>query len=221
MPSQTNKKRKHPLATGKVINVFRRIHRITAAYLFVVFFTVSVTGLLLGWKKNSGGLLLAESYKGTSADFKNWLPLESLHLKACRIFHDSISPNLSLELDRIDIRKDKGMIKFVFNEGFWGIQLDGATGKLLHIERRRADIIEKIHDGSIIDYYVGTNGVFKLIYTSVSGLALLIFTITGFWLYYGPKRLRKLKQNRTRKILLRKQKIIEKKMLPNDFQNQR
>lgn len=215
MPLPINKTRKHPLATGKIINVFRKIHRITAAYLFVVFFTVSITGLLLGWKKNSGGLLLAESYTGTSTDFKNWLPMDSLHLKACSIFYDSISPNLPLDLDRIDIRKDKGMIKFVFNEGFWGIQLDGATGKLLYIERRRADILEKIHDGSIIDYYFGTNGAFKLIYTSVSGLALLVFTVTGFWLYYGPKRLRKLKQNRTRKVLLRKKRIMEKKMLPD------
>jgi hypothetical protein len=55
------------------------------------------------------------------------------------------------------------------------IQLDGATGKL-HIERRRSDIIEKIHDGSIVDDYFKTgNGFFKLFYTTVMGLAL--FTI--------------------------------------------
>jgi hypothetical protein len=35
------------------------------------------------------------------------------------------------------------MVKFIFAENYWGIQLDGATGKLLHIERRRSDIIEK------------------------------------------------------------------------------
>ena len=218
MPSVIHKKRKHPYSTGKVINVFRKIHRITAVYLFVVFFIVSITGLLLGWKKHSGGIILAESYKGTSGDFKKWLPIDSLHLNACKIFHDSISSTLSPELDRIDIRKEDGMIKFVFNEGFWGIQLDGVTGKLLHIERRRADFIEKIHDGSIIDYYTGTNGIFKLIYTSVIGLALLVFTITGFWLYYGPNRLRKLKQGRSRKILLRKQKVRERRITAEEQQ---
>lgn len=83
------------------------------------------------------------------------------------------------------------MVKFVFIDHYWGIQLDGATGKLLHIERRNSDILENIHDGSILDYYFGTTGEqFKLVYTSIMGLALLTFTITGFWLWYGPKVLR-------------------------------
>jgi hypothetical protein len=87
---------------------------------------------------------------------------------------------------------DKGMVKFVFLDHFWGIQLDGATGKLLHIEKRRSDFIENIHDGSILDSYFKTNGEqIKLFYTSIMGLALLTFTITGFWLWYGPKRMRK------------------------------
>lgn len=179
---------------ARIIRVFRKIHRTTGAFLFVFFFVVSITGLLLGWKKHSDGLILPKSYKGTSTDLKDWLPLESLHAKACKILHDSISSELSLELERIDVRKDRGMVKFVFIDHYWGIQLDGATGKLLHIERRRSDFIENIHDGSILDYYFETEGEpFKLIYTSVMGLALLTFTITGFWLWYGPKRMRRSK----------------------------
>ncbi len=175
-----------------VLRVFRKVHRTTGALLFVFFFVISITGLLLGWKKNSGGLIMAKSYSGTSTSLKDWLPIDSLHTNACKYLADSISPNLSTELDRIDIRMDKGMVKFVFTEGFWGLQLDGATGKLLHIERRRTDFIEKLHDGSIMDYFAGTGGgQIKLFYTSVMGIALLIFTITGFWLWYGPKRMRR------------------------------
>ena len=38
---------------------------------------------------------------------------------------------------------------------------------------------------------LGTDyGQIKLVYTSIMGTALLIFTITGFWLWYGPKRYR-------------------------------
>ena len=44
------------------------------------------------------------------------------------MLHDSVSNDLSLELDRIDIRKDKGMVKFVFIDDFLGIQLDGVVG---------------------------------------------------------------------------------------------
>jgi uncharacterized iron-regulated membrane protein len=159
--------------------------------LFLFFFIVAVTGLLLGWKKHSGGAILARTHQGSTADLTQWLSIDSLHGSACRILHDSVSPALSLELDRIDIRKDKGTVKFVFADHFWGLQLDGATGELLHIERRRADLIERIHDGSIIDQYLGIGGGwFKLFYTTVMGLALLVFTITGFWLWYGPKRMR-------------------------------
>jgi hypothetical protein len=39
------------------------------------------------------------------------------------------------------------MVKFIFAENYWGIQLDGGNRKiLLHIERRRSDIIEKTMD---------------------------------------------------------------------------
>lgn len=177
---------------AKLLRVFRKIHRTTGAILFVFFFFVSVTGLLLGWKKNSGGLILPESYKGTSSDLKDWLPIDSLYKNACKYLHDSVSSELSPDLERIDIRKDIGMVKFVFSENFWGIQLDGATGNLLHIERRRSDIIENIHDGSILDYFFETGREqIKLVYTTIMGLALLTFTTTGFWLWFGPKRMRR------------------------------
>jgi len=178
-------------AQAKILRNFRKLHRITGALLFVFFFIVAITGSLLGWKKNSGGLIMAKSYKGSSTDLKDWLTVDSLYKNACTYLKDSVSDKLSTEIDRIDIRKDKGMVKFVFANHFIGLQLDGATGKVLLVENRRADYIEKIHDGSIIDFYLGWDGYFKLVYTSIMGLALILFTVTGFWLWYGPKRMRK------------------------------
>jgi len=177
---------------ARVLRIVRKVHRTTGVALFIFFFIVAVSGLLLGWKKHSGGLIYPRSYKGTSTNLKDWLPIDSLHKNACAFLHDSVSPTLSLELERIDIRKDKGMVKFVFANHFTGLQLDGATGKLLHIEKRRSDYIEKIHDGSLADFYFKTgNGQIKLVYTTIMGLALLTFTITGFWLWYGPKRMKR------------------------------
>ncbi|MEN9949433.1 MAG: hypothetical protein RLY85_185 [Bacteroidota bacterium] len=176
---------------AKILRIFRKVHRLTGAFLFIFFFVVSVTGLLLGWKKNSGGYIMAKSYTGTSTDLKDWLTVDSLQVLASKYLHDSVSPNLSTELDRIDIRKDKGMVKFLYSNHFTGLQLDGATGNLLHVEARRSDYLEKVHDGSIIDFYLGTSGFFKLIYTTLMGVALLIFTVTGFWLWYGPIRMKR------------------------------
>ena len=182
---------------AKRLRTFRNIHRFTGASLFGLFFVVSVTGLLLGWKKHSGGTILPKSYSGTSTDLKDWLPMDSLHRRACAALRDSVSSELSLKLERIDLRPEKGMVKFVFIDHFWGIQLDGATGNVLHIERRRSDFIENIHDGSVLDYVFDTDGEWiKLIYTSVMGLALLTFTITGFWLWLGPKRMRHKQQQK-------------------------
>ncbi len=176
---------------AKTLRIFRKIHRTTGALLFIFFFFVSVTGLILGWKKNSNGVILPKTQKGTTADLKEWLPLDSLHTIACYTLHDKVSSEYSLELDRIDVRKEKGSVKFVFVDHFYEVQLDGATGTVLSIGQRHSDFFEHVHDGSILDRYLGTGGYIKLIYTNVMGIALLVFTITGFWLWYGPKRMRK------------------------------
>nr|WP_262493642.1 PepSY domain-containing protein [Maribacter hydrothermalis] len=177
---------------AKILRLFRKVHRTTGAALFIFFFFISITGLLLGWKKHSGGILLSKSYQGTSTDLKDWLSVDSLHTLANAYLLKSVSPELSTEIDRIDIRKEKGMVKFVYANHLWGLQLDGATGKILNTERRYSDLIEHIHDGSILDNYIGTsNNQIKVFYTTVMGIALLVFTITGFWLWYGPKRMRR------------------------------
>lgn len=118
--------------------------------------------------------------------------MDSLHTIATSTLHREVSPNLSLELDRIDVRKEKGSVKFVFVDDYQEIQLDGATGNVLSIGQRRSDFLEHVHDGSILDTYLGTGGYIKLAYTNIMGISLLLFTITGFWLWYGPKRMRKL-----------------------------
>ncbi len=177
---------------AKILRIFRKVHRITGAFLFLFFFFIAISGILLGLKNNSNGLILPKSHQGTSSNLKNWLPIDSLHTKACTVLHDSISPTLSLELDRIDIRKNKGMVKFIFKNHHWEVQLDGTSGKLLNIGKRHSDFIENLHDGSILDNYFKTShNQIRVIYTSIMGLALLLFSTTGFWLWYGPKKMKR------------------------------
>jgi uncharacterized iron-regulated membrane protein len=186
--SKNNKRQKQV----RLLQFARKTHRKTGAFLFVFFLLIAVTGFLLGWKKDSRGLIQPKAYAGISTDLKKWLPIDSLHTIACNILHDSVSAELSLDLEKIDIKKDKGMVKFGFIDQYWGIQLDGTTGQLLNIQKRRSDLIENLHDGSILDLYFRTKGEpIKLFYTSTAGLALFIFLITGFWLWYGPKRMKK------------------------------
>ncbi|WP_456378376.1 PepSY domain-containing protein [Lutibacter sp.] len=187
---------KTPSKQAKILRLFRKIHRVTGALLFIFFFILAITGILLGLKSNSNGLILPKTTQGTTSNLKKWLPIDSLHTNAIEILQDSISPELSVELSRIDIRKNKGVVKFIFEKHYWEIQLDGATGKLLNIGKRHSDLIEDIHDATILDTLFNTTQTqIKLIYTLIMGFALLLFTITGFWLWYGPKRMKRMKKN--------------------------
>jgi len=176
---------------GNILRIARKVHRTVGICLFIFFAIIAITGLLLGWKKHTGGVILPKSYQGVSTNLADWLPVHVLHANAVKVVQEQIDPSLSLELERIDIRPDKGMVKFVFLDGFWGVQLDCTTGDLLHIERRRSDFIENIHDGSIMDHLFKTSSEqLKVVYTTIMGTALLTFTVTGFWLWYGPRRVR-------------------------------
>jgi len=184
MPESSSKRSKQ----AKTLRTVRKIHRWTGISLILVFLFISITGLLLGWKKNSNGYLLPKSSQGISTDMNRWLSIPYLKQNAILVI-ESLSENLNTNIDRIDIRPDKGMVKFTFKQHYYEVQLDCTTGQTLNISKRRSDLIEQIHDGSIIDQWFGLE-FFKLVYTSISGLALLTFTITGFWLWYGPKRMR-------------------------------
>lgn len=177
---------------AKILRWFRKVHRITGASLFLLFFVVSITGLLLGWKKDSRGFLMAKDIRGTSSDLTQWLTLDVLHQQAITSLREKLGEDYDTTLNRIDVRHEKGLVKFIFDQHYTAIHLDGATGTLLQIEKRRADFIENLHDGSYVDKVFNIPGdLFKLIYTTVVGMALLLFTITGFWLWYGPIRMRK------------------------------
>jgi uncharacterized iron-regulated membrane protein len=180
---------------AKSTRVYRKIHKWIGTFLFVFFFIISVTGLLLGWKKHSGGLILPKPEKGISADMKGWLSYDSLNTLALQALRDSLPENLSPELDRIDARPDKGIVKFVFKNHYTEIQLDCTSGKVLAVNQRTSDTIEQIHDGSILDFAFATNnGQIKLSYTTLTGLSLLLLTVTGFFLWYKPIRIRNKKK---------------------------
>jgi hypothetical protein len=156
----------------------------------IFLFIIGVSGLLLGWKKNSNGILLSETMKGSTKDMKSWLSMHDLTNITRQFVIDSL--HFTPIIDRIDIRPENGIIKYSFKDNIFGIQIDCATGKVLKVEKRYADLIEQIHDGSIIDSTFGwKSGNFKLIYTTIMSMGLMIFCVTGFWLWYGPKILKR------------------------------
>lgn len=170
----------------------RSIHRTLGGLLFAFFLVVSFSGLMLAWKKNSGGYLLPPTRQGSSTELADWLPLDSLQAIAQHTIRDSLGHEPSTLIDRLDARPDRGVVKAIFKDHYWEVQIDAATGEVLHLQRRRSDWFEGLHDGSLVDRAFSLrSGVFKLIYSSVMGLSLLGFTVTGFWLWYGPRVMRR------------------------------
>ena len=100
------------------LRLVRKIHRTTGIVLFLFFMIIAITGLLLGWKKNSNGIILPKSYQGSSIQLQYWLPLDTLQTIAFQSIQHAIDKNIDLELQRIDIRPEKGMVKFIFNNHF-------------------------------------------------------------------------------------------------------
>ncbi|RYD69922.1 MAG: PepSY domain-containing protein [Sphingobacteriales bacterium] len=174
---------------------YRKWHRRIGLFVIVFLLIISLTGILLVWKKNSNGALLADSKTGSSTSLADWKSFDQLALVATEAMRDKYGKDIPVIISRMDARPDKGMVKVIFEGHYHAIQLDATTAKVLLYEERRADFIEQIHDGSIIDNLIGSKGYAKLLYGSIAGLGLLILTISGFWLWYNPKRITKKKRS--------------------------
>ncbi|MEQ9415667.1 MAG: PepSY-associated TM helix domain-containing protein [Cyclobacteriaceae bacterium] len=166
---------------------FRTWHRFIGTGLgFFILITAS-TGILLGWKKNVD-ILQPPEHKGTSTDLTQWVSIETI-VQSASLAIDSVVGH-PIEVDKLDVRPSKGITKVLFKEGYWEVQVDGVTGKSLSVLQRHSDWIEHIHDGSIISDFV------KITYTNLLGWGLLILSLSGFWLWYGPKVVKKMKTNK-------------------------
>ncbi len=172
---------------------YRKLHRYIGSSLVFFLLIMTITGILLGWKKHSGSMILPKTEKGSSSELAAWQSLDTL-AKAAQSALQLHDATLNTSIDRMDVRADKGTIKVTFLHHYYEVQLDGATAKVLAINLRKSDIIEQIHDGSIVDFMTKADGGwFKLGYNSLVGGGLLILCISGFWLWYNPKRIRKMK----------------------------
>ena len=180
-------------STVRYTRFYRRLHKWLAVPLFIFLFLFGSTGLMLGWKKQVK--LLPATQKGSSSIPKEWLSLDKIYNIATQYAKDSL--HSSPVIDRIDVRPQKGIAKIIFEDHFTELQIDCRTGVVVSAKLKTSDIIEKIHDGSIVDYYVRVNqDPVKLIYTSLSSSGLILLSISGFWMWYNPKRIKKLKRSK-------------------------
>ncbi|MGK7313620.1 MAG: PepSY domain-containing protein [Candidatus Longimicrobiales bacterium M2_2A_002] len=168
----------------RALRAFRRMHSALAIPLLVLVVVSAITGMALAWKKNVD-VLQPPTRSGQAADLGDWRPLPRLAATARAALAAEIGDGdpAALTPDRLDVRPGDGIVKVLF-PGAWEVQLDGATAEVLSVARRHADWIETLHDGSLI-----SDG-FKLVAMNALGLGLLALSVTGFWVWYGPRRIR-------------------------------
>lgn len=171
----------------KALRWIRSLHKWLGLPLILFFFIIGITSILLAWKKKAE--LLPPTLK-TKVEQGEWIsPTEMVNIAELEME----KLGASIEVDRIDIRPDKGVAKVTFKTHFTEVQLDGLSGEVLSIETRHSDWIEKVHDGSIVDFYIGGDEATKLTYSTLTALGLILMSLSGFYLWYYPKVIRRLK----------------------------
>ena len=84
-------------------------HRRIASLLFVFFFLIATTGLMLAWRSLFSTTVFEDNQVRGSATFKNWLPLDSLECLAARSLTEKTA-NRFTHSERTDIRLSRGYI---------------------------------------------------------------------------------------------------------------
>ncbi len=127
--------------------------------------------------KKDIGWIQPPSAKGTAAQVVPTQSFAELYAAAQAV------PELELTtwsaLERVDVKPDKGMVKFVAANN-WEAQIDTATGEVLNVAYRRSDIIESLHDGSFFASWV------KRYVFLPSGILLFVMWVTGIYLFVLP-----------------------------------
>lgn len=180
------------MAFDRLIKGLRRIrvwHRYLGLALALILIISAGTGILLALKKDVSALQ-PPTIKGENKNLADWKSLDELARLAENALYTAQSTQEGNPIKRLDVRPDKGMLKAIFKEDNWEVQIDGTTGKVLSVDVRHSDWIESLHDGSIF------GDAFKLISMNFLGWGVLLLAISGFWLWYGPRRLRGLRWKR-------------------------
>lgn len=177
----------------KSLRKFRVWHRYAGLAIGVLLLISALTGILLALKKDVA-IIQPPTQKGVSKSLETWKPLSEIATIAITEFHRKYPDQKDNKVNRMDVRPSKGIVKVLFDKGYWELQIDGTSGEIKSIERRHSDWIEALHDGSII------SDLFKLVSMNFLGFGTILLIITGSWLYFGPKLYRKAKLQRKANI---------------------
>ena len=144
---------------------------------------MALTGVLLGLKDVLG--LKPSTAKAEVVSLNEWVSLKQINTAAIAF---AKTKQLDTLIDRVDVRIDKGIAKVLFKRHFTELQVAGSTGEILSVRQRGDHFIERIHDGSIVEFYAQQTDTVKMIYSTLVGIGLLALSMSGYFLWAAPKK---------------------------------
>ena len=159
----------------KIRVLLRKVHHWGSIVIAVPLLVMIGAGLLLMLKKEVSWIQPPTQH-GISAEIPA-LSFEELFAAAQNV--EEAGLRRWSDLARVDVKSDKGVIKFV-GENRWEVQVDTATADVLQVAYRRSDLIESIHDGSFFAEWT------KLYLFLPAGIVLLLLWGTGLYLFFLP-----------------------------------
>ncbi len=156
--------------------LLRKIHRWGAIVIAIPIVVMIGAGVLLMLKKEIDWIQ-PPTMSGSSTE----LPTASFaELFAAASSVKEAGITTWADLDRVDIKPDKGVVKFV-SLSRWEVQVDTSTAEVLSVSYRRSDLIETIHDGSFF-----ADNATKLFLFLPVGVLLFFLWCTGMYMFFLP-----------------------------------
>lgn len=173
-----------------LLQSYRALHRKAASLLFVFFFFIGLTGCLLAFKSAFTKTIFENKAANTEVRYSEMLPLDSLESIATNQLNQLAKTKFK-KSEKAEVKIAKGAVIFYFKDAY-SIQINAKTGAPILAEKKFGGIIQDIHDGAILDSWItNKSSAFKKGYSIIMGLALLLLTITGTYLWYKPKSIKK------------------------------
>jgi len=165
--------------------LWRQVHYWLSLAVFIPAGIMFFAGIFLMLKKDVAWIQPPTAI----GEVANEIPTVSFEqLVAASQDYQDVQINSWSDIDRIDIRPKKGIAKVRAKSGY-EIQIDTATGDVLHVAYRRSDLIESIHDGSFF-----SDAVKRYIFLP-TGILLIIMWGSGIYLFLLPRLRKKRKRD--------------------------
>ena len=173
-----------------VLQKFRSLHNKFASVLFFFFFCIGLTGSLLSFKSAFTKVIYENKTISAESKIANLLALDSLESIATSLLNEKANKNFK-KSEKAEIKISKGTVLFYYKEAYT-VQLNGASGEPILIEKKFGGVIQDIHDGAILDsLLINKFSISKKVYSIIMGLSLLLLTITGTYMWYKPLLIKK------------------------------